>query len=204
MKLTKFGVASKNYDNAKDARGDTYTTSDDKFPPTILIPPQNPYEVTNAQYILDFGCGVGRNLPWVMENTDAHYVGLDPNTNMTDYFWDVQDEKYKDRVTLINDFSELPDVKFDWIVATYVFQHLGYRYNTTPNLTDIYNILSSYTHEDSHWFLIEHDSEEDWINRFCLETGVKFKVYERGYNWQEELTHRDSTAPNGGHHLLIW
>ena len=202
--LKSFGVAAGAHKDAQTAKDYTYTTSHGGFPSTILTPPHNPFPVKDSKYILDLGCGVGRNLPWIMENTNAHYVGLDPNTSMTKYFWDLQKEKYKDRVTLINSFNDLPDVKFDWVVSTFVLQHLGYRYNISPNITEIYNKVSEYTHEDSHWFLIEHDSEEQWINRFKQETGVEFRVYQRSYTWQENLTHRDNTAPNGGHHLIIW
>ena len=30
---------------------------------------------------------------WIMENTNATYIGLDPNTTMTNFFWDVQEEQ---------------------------------------------------------------------------------------------------------------
>lgn len=46
------------------ARGFTYTMRDDGFPPTDLSC-DNPFtdDVLAAESILDFGCGVGRNLP---------------------------------------------------------------------------------------------------------------------------------------------
>ena len=66
----------------------------------------------DGKKICDIGCGVGRNLPWIMENTSAIYVGLDPNTTMTDNFWEVQSQNYnidswKDRVILCNDFNQI-------------------------------------------------------------------------------------------------
>lgn len=211
MILKPFGVAAVDLPNAHEAKGYTYTTNDGGFPTTILTPPQNPYNFDNANYILDFGCGVGRNLPWVMENTNANYIGIEPNESMRSFFWEVQEEQHpdefeswKERVTLVSTFDEIPDVKVDWIVSTFVLQHLGYRHNVSPNLTEIYNELMKFTHDDTHWFLIEHDSEEYWIDRFLEETGVEFEVYERGYTWQENLTHRDHCAGNGGNHLIIW
>lgn len=211
MELKVFGVASVEMPNSHEAKGYTYTMNDGSFPSTILSPPLNPYTFDNAKNILDFGCGVGRNLAWIMQNTDANYIGLEPNSSMRKYFWDIQEEQYpdeyeswKDRVTLASTFSEIPDVKVDWFVSTFVMQHLGYRLNVTPNLTDIYNELMKFAHDDSHWFLIEHDSEENWIEHFQEQTGVEFEVYERSYTWQENLTHRDHCAPNGGNHLIIW
>ena len=94
-KLKKFGVAGKTYLEAETAKGDTYTTNDGGFPSTNLGCSDNPFieELNTARYILDFGCGVGRNLAWIMQNTDATYIGLDPNNSMTKFFWDVQEEQ---------------------------------------------------------------------------------------------------------------
>ncbi len=213
--LKRFGVAGKQYLTAKDARGDTYTTSDDKFPPTNVACDDNPYkeELYASKYILDFGCGVGRNLPWIMNNTNAHYVGLDPNKTMTKFFWDVQTaeghdiEKWKSRVTLINDFSELTDtIKFDYVVTTFVLQHLGYRHSVADgfNLTEITKNVFSKMNDGAIFFSIDHDSEEDWIPRWTKECNIKLDIYIRSYKGLPELNHRDYTARNGGHHLMIF
>ena len=123
LKLQKYGVGGKYYEDAETAKGDTYTCLDGSFPSTNLGCDENPYkeELTTAKYILDFGCGVGRNLPWIMENTNATYVGLDPNTTMTEFFWDVQEEQghnineWKNRVQIYSEFDEIPkDIKFDY------------------------------------------------------------------------------------------
>lgn len=213
--LTKFGVAGKDYQTAREARGDTYTTSSDTFPPTNLACNQNPYkeELSSAKYILDFGCGVGRNLPWIMNNTTAHYVGLDPNKTMTQFFWDVQTSEghnidaWKSRVTLVNEFSELDsNIKFDYVVATFVLQHLGYRYIVINglNLTEITENILSRMNDGAVFFAIEHDSEENWIPRWLHECNITLDVFIRSYNGLPELTHRDHTAPNDGHHLIIF
>jgi cyclopropane fatty-acyl-phospholipid synthase-like methyltransferase len=215
LKLKKYGVASKNYENATSAKGDTYTTLDGGFPPTNLACSDNPFieELNSSKYILDFGCGVGRNLPWIMENTDAVYIGLDPNTTMTEYFWEVQSqqgydiEAWKSRVQLYNDFDDIPSyINFDYIVTTFVLQHLGYRYINfdTMNLDDISKQLILRLKDGGVWFLIEHDSEEDWIFHWTKNNNINLNVYIRSYKGLPELSERDHTAPNGGHHLMIW
>jgi SAM-dependent methyltransferase len=215
LKLKKFGVAGKDYENAISAKGDTYTTLDGGFPSTNLACSDNPFieELNSSKYILDFGCGVGRNLPWIMENTNAIYIGLDPNTTMTEYFWEVQFqqgydiEAWKSRVQLYNDFDDIPsDINFDYIITTFVLQHLGYRYINfdTMNLDDISKQLISRLNDGGVWFLIEHDSEEDWIFRWTKTNNINLNVYIRSYKGLPELTDRDHTAPNGGHHLMIW
>ena len=215
MKLEKYGVAGQDYKDVEFAKGDTYTRSDGSFPSTNLACRDNPYidELNVSKYILDFGCGVGRNLPWIMENTTATYIGLDPNTTMTGYFWEVQSkqgydiEAWKDRVIICNSFDEIPSgIKFDYIVSTFVLQHLGYRYsrNDTMNLTNITQNIFKYTNDNSVWFAIEHDSEENWIPRWLRESNINLDVYIRTYKGLIELTDRDHCAPNGGHHLMIF
>jgi SAM-dependent methyltransferase len=213
--LKKFGVAGKDYASAELARGDTYTTLQNTFPSTNLACKENPFieQLQSAKYILDFGCGVGRNLSWVMNNTNANYIGLDPNTSMTDYFWDVQTmeghpiDKWKSRTLVINDFSQIPkEVRFDYIISTFVLQHLGYRYSATDklNLTEITKKIISYSNTKAIWFAIEHDSEENWIPRWISECNINLDVYIRSYKGLPELNDRDFTAQNGGHHLIIF
>lgn len=214
-KLKKYGVADKEYTNAQEAKGDTYTRLDGSFPPTNLACVENPFtaELQTAKYILDFGCGVGRNLPWIMENTDAIYIGLDPNTNMTDYFWEIQNERgyskedWEGRVFVFNEFEEIPtSIKFDYVVSTFVLQHLGYRYEVPEglNITGITKSIKEKCNPDAVWFALEHDSEEDWIPRWTEECSINFKTYIRSYKGLPELADRDHTAPSGGHHLMIF
>jgi SAM-dependent methyltransferase len=213
--LKKFGVAAEDFTNADEARGATYTTRDNKFPPTKLACPGNPYieELNSAKYILDFGCGVGRNLPWIMDNTNAHYVGLDPNTNMTQFFWEVQKNeghdisKWKPRVTLINEFSQLDtNIKFDYVVTTFVLQHLGYRYVVINglNLTEITKNILSRMNDGAVFFSLEHDAEEYWIDQWLRECNIKLDTYIRGYKGLPELAERDFTTRGMGHHLMIF
>ena len=217
----KYGVAGIDIDNPELAMSYTYTKSNGAFPSTNLACEDNPYkpQLTTSKYILDFGCGVGRNLPWIMNNTSAVYVGIDPNTSMTRHFWEVQEtmwpekleeynvKSWKERSIIVNDFSEIPKgITFDYVVSTFVMQHLGYRFSTDSqlNLTGITKKIMSKTKQDTVWFLIEHDSEEDWIPLWLDENGIQLDVYIRGYKGLPELTDRDHCAPNGGNHLMIF
>ena len=212
--LIEYGVAnSKNIvDEAKRAdvpvekvaRGYTYTTREDEFPPMPLVLPENPFndEVLAAKTILDLGCGVGRNLPWIYENTEAMYYGLDPNQVMLDNFWAVTNATYTNRTTLMKDFTHIPsDMIFDVVVSTYVFQHLGY--SKTPkggmNPTDITQEIMKYTREGTIWILLEHEREESWMDKWFEENNITPDVFELNWSGIEELTHRGNDA-----HLVIW
>jgi cyclopropane fatty-acyl-phospholipid synthase-like methyltransferase len=203
--LVKFGVAAKDYDSAQDAASHTYMTRDAQLVPTPLIFGDNPYnkDVEKASIILDLGCGIGRNLPWIMANTSASYIGLDPHPDMHKYFWDVQDEKWKDRVTLVKDFTELATAldgkAIDVVVCTFVFQHIGFRPpEGQMNIADITVETRKLTTPSAVWIMYEHDGEEDWIGRWITETGVFPQVYMRNYDRIPELSHR------GNHHLILW
>lgn len=212
--LEKFGVAGKDYGTADLAKGDTYTRLDGSFPSTNLSCEENPYksELNEAKYILDLGCGVGRNIPWIMNNTKATYVGLDPNTTMTKHIQEVQEQQghnfneWKSRIIICNDFSEIPsDIKFDYVMSTFVLQHLGYRYvDASMNITAITKAILEKSKPGTIFFHIEHDSEEEWISRWIEENNINLDVYIRSYKGLPELADRDHTAPNGGHHLMIW
>lgn len=212
-KLLEYGVSrSENIINeAKSAkveeylvaRGYTYTMRDDSFPSTRLANDNNPFndDVLVAKNILDFGCGVGRNLPWIYENTEATYYGIDPNQVMLDNFWVVTDKKYKDRTVLMSDFSELPDgLIFDMVVSTFVFQHLGYRSpEDAMNVTDMTQKIMQYTRKGTIWFLLEHEGEESWLDRWFTENDIEPDVFELNYTGLPEMTHRGTAA-----HLIIW
>ena len=212
-KLLEYGVSrSENIINeAKSAkveeylvaRGYTYTMRDDSFPPTRLANDDNPFSdaILAAKNILDFGCGVGRNLPWIYENTEATYYGIDPNQIMLDNFWVVIDKKYKDRTVLMSDFSELPDgLIFDMVVSTFVFQHLGYRSpEDAMNVTDMTQKIMQYTRKGTIWFLLEHEGEESWLDRWFTENDIEPDVFELNYTGLPEMTHRGTAA-----HLIIW
>ena len=201
-KLESFGIAGINFTDRVLARGFTYTTREDELVPTNLCSKENPFqeEILSAKYILDVGCGIGRNLQWIMENTDAIYVGLDPNESMMQYFWDCQNLMWINRVQLHHNFDTIDkNIVFDVVVSTFVFQHIGYRPNESQmNITDITNSIRKFTKNGTVWFLIEHDGEEDWIPRWTSENGIIPDIYIRNYTGLEELTHR------GLHHLIIW
>ena len=206
--LKPYGVAGIQFNEAELAAGYTYTTRDGKLFSTPLVFPDNPHNdlVKNAHAILDIGCGVGRNLEWIMENTTAIYIGLDPNESMIKYFWDYN-QKYKNynRVFLCKNYEEVDavlanmnNVPLSVVVSTFVFQHIGYRPpEGEMNVTDITTALTKHTNDDTVWILYEHDWEEEWIGRWINDTGLYPDVYIRDYAGIEELTHR---LP---HHLII-
>lgn len=197
-----FGLGGVVYDSVEDARGNTYTTSADEYPPTRLVIPENPFnaDVLSAKTVIDFGCGTGRNLPWVMENTAAHYVGIEPNPSMRDYFWEVQDHKYKDRVSVISDFSEYTFDAADVIISTFVLMHLGYRApHGVMNITDITQELIKLGKEGTVWVMFEHEREERWQDRWFYENNVSPDVYIKSYRGWPELLHRGLD-----HNLIIW
>jgi SAM-dependent methyltransferase len=194
-KLESFGIAGIEFEDSRLARGYTYTTRDDVLVPTNLLPMENPFtkEVLEAKYILDIVCGVGRN-------TDAIYIGLDPNESMLKFCWDWQDTKWKDRVILCKSYDEIPaGVVFDVVVVTFVFQHIGYRPNEQQmNISDITTEARKFTKDGTIWFLYEHEGEEEWIERWFREQNWQPTVYIRNYTGLPELTHR-----GGYHHLII-
>lgn len=180
-KLAPFGLSVAEYRSGRDARGYTYTTRDDGFPPTPFIFDANPFnrDILASNNVLEIGSGVGRNLPFVMEKTLANYYTVDPNENMLKYFWDVQDHKWKARVELCKDFNELPEgLKFDFVIVTFVFQHIGFRPSYGEmNVTDITKEAMKHTREGTIWFVMEHEREELWQERWLKECNITPEVY---------------------------
>ncbi len=199
-KLEMFGVAARDYKDKEEAIGYTYTTRTGENISTNLTPAENPFseQILSSKNILDVGCGIGRNLKWIMENTNSHYHGIDPNESMLRFFWEVQDQKWKDRVTLHKDFSTFTNVKFDTVVITFVFQHIGYRPSESQmNIDDITNEIKKYTTGETVWFLFEHQGEEPWISKWLKNNKIEPHVFIENYGGLEELTHR------GNHNLII-
>lgn len=212
-KLVEFGISSSsniiaeatkvNKETSDMARSFTYTTRDNGFPPTNLGCAVNPFtrDILNAKNILDFGCGVGRNLPWIAENTDAMYYGLDPNRVMIENFWKVTDRKYEKKAVLLASFEEIPEgMIFDVVVSTMVMQHLGYRApDGAMDVTDMTQRIMEHTREGTIWFVYEHEREEHWIARWLDENNISPDVFELNYTGMPELLHRGSDS-----HLVIW
>ncbi|HPM21224.1 MAG TPA: class I SAM-dependent methyltransferase [Thermotogota bacterium] len=207
MKFFKqFGITNINYNNENEAAGNTYTTRDGILEPTPLIFNDNPFNknIKSAKNIFEIGFGVGRNVKWIMENTTANYYGVEPNEFMFNSFWKFNDEQYKDRINIFKDFSLLSNIKFDVVVSTFVLQHIGYMPpNDIMNVYDIATEIKKFTKRGTVWILLEHDSENDWINKFFTDMNIKPDVYIRGFKGIELMTHRDHCTKDG-HHLIIW
>lgn len=214
-KLVKYGVAAKDFESAQEAHSHTYMKPDGSAPSTPLIFDINPFneQVKNAKVILDLGCGTGRNLQWIMENTNALYIGIDPNDSMRQFFWDIQDKKWSQvgRVLLFKDFKDYRDMLIhdynldgvdlsaDVVVCTFVFQHIGFRPPAGQmNVADITQEARSVSKPNAVWIMYEHDWEEPWMNQWMMECDIFPTVFERDYEGIPELVGRRP------HHLLIW
>lgn len=196
------GIGGVLYPTAQDAASHTYMKQDGSLPSTPLIFPDNPFndQIKNDKHILDLGCGIGRNLSWIMENTSADYTGLEPNASMRQFYWDIQDEKYKSRTNIVSHYNQIPDnVKFDVVVCTFVFQHIGrMTADDQMNVIDITNEVVKYCNPGCVWIMYEHDWEDMWIEEWAAECNVNFAVYKRDYAGIPELVDRRP------HHLMIW
>jgi SAM-dependent methyltransferase len=199
-KLVEYGIASTHFKDAQEAHSHTYMTNDGRAVSTLLIFTDNPYnvQVAAAKHILDIGSGTGRNLDWIMQNTEAQYHGVDPNPSMHEFFWDIQDTKWQDRTHLYTSF-DLPPIHFDVVVCTFVFQHIGFRPPTGQmNVVDITKEALKFCTPDTVWIMYEHDWEEPWIWQWMEECDILPQVILPNYKGIPELTDR------GAHHLIIW
>jgi 2-polyprenyl-3-methyl-5-hydroxy-6-metoxy-1,4-benzoquinol methylase len=200
-KLIPYGYAALQYETPESARADTYMDTAGGHPPTPLVFAENPFkqQVLDAKTVLDIGCGVGRNLRWVMENTNANYIAVEPNPHMAKWFWHYQDAKWQDRVAVFPDFESIPqNVIFDVVECTFVLQHLGYRAaEGQMNVSDITLAAMKHTTPETVWILIEHQHEEAWMDRWKQETGLQIALHIPDYTGIPELTHR------GTHDLII-
>lgn len=205
-----YGLAAEHYTTAKRARGMMYTTAQDTLPPTRIIFDDNPYNdiVEKAKVILDFGCGIGRNLPFIMENTSAHYIGVEPNASALQYFWTIQNnpdefefrtDNWEQRVTLLSTIAEITQ-SIDVVISTFVMMHL---HTPPPGImgpVEMVNEIRQHTHPGTVWIFYEHEREKaGWQQAWLDECGIIPQVYKKDYIGWEELTHRGTD-----HHLIIW
>lgn len=204
-KLIPYGIAGRQFTDAEDAKGNTYTEQSGNWPPTRLIHEDNPYSdvVKDAKYILEIGVGCGRNVPYILEETEADFYGIDPNESQLCHFWHyfpvwLNDQKH--RVHLYRDFTELPEgVTYDVIFSVATLMHLGYRYNVRPNITDIVQSALKVLRPGGILWMLEHEREEAWQERMLTECAIEPDVYEKYYTGLPEMTHRGTDM-----NLIIW
>jgi SAM-dependent methyltransferase len=207
-KLERFGVAGIDFDDVEKAKAFTYDNREKTFPSTELIFRENPFsvDVLKAKKILEIGCGVGRNLPWIMQHTAADYHGVDPNKSMLQYFWQINsDPQYKTRASVHNDFSKLHDMSFDVVLCTYVFQHISYRPQAPEmNIDDITQEVFKLTHPNTVFIFIEHDKEElGWIERWLESNKIIPDVFIRDWTIFGKCS-QSHQCDRGNHHLIIF
>ena len=91
---------------------------DPQFDPDELLQ----YLNFNDKIVLDFGCGVGRNLRYLVTTQARQIFGYDLPNMITMAFQFLSKEEI-DRIYLITSLCEYP--KVDIIIATLVFQHIS-------------------------------------------------------------------------------
>ena len=199
-RLEAAGVASGDYKTPEQAADMTYLTSDGKLIPTPFDHEDNPYrdELADVKKVLEIGCGVGRNLPFFMEKTSAHYTGIDPNKSMLEHFWHFN--KPTERAHIANKFdASIQGAGFDMVVSTFVLQHFTHR--TAPdvmNSSDITREIMKHTKDGCIWFMLEHMHEDDgWLIRWMEEFNVDPEVYID--SWEGP-----GMTDRGSHNLLIF
>ncbi|MFP4521561.1 MAG: FAD-dependent monooxygenase [Fibrobacterota bacterium] len=166
---------------------------------------KNPFasRMLDSKVVLDFGCGSGRNAPWVFENTGAFYLGIDPNPYMTGHFWDNNDKKYSRRAYITNSFDERVryyEGKVDLVLTTFVFQHIGFRPSgDVMNISDLTSRIKKLMKKDSIWVLYEHENEEKWVERWLLENDLKLLLQVRDVY----VPDHSSSDRRGRHDFLI-
>jgi SAM-dependent methyltransferase len=207
-KLERYGVAGIDFDSVDKAKAFTYDTKERNFPSTELIFKENPFtqDILTAKNILEIGCGVGRNLPWIMENTKAKYFGVDPNPSMLQYFWEVNpNPEYRSRAKIHTDFSKLKTVQFDVVLCTYVFQHISYRPQPPEmDIDDITQEIFTMTHPGTVFIFIEHDKEEPgWIERWIESNKILPDVFIRDWTVSGRCS-QEHQCDRGTHHLIIF
>lgn len=207
-KLTGAGVANQSYRDAEHAKSFTYDNLAGDFPTTKLTFKANPYnkKILAAKNVLDFGCGVGRNLHWVMHNTRAHYYGIDTNPDMLKYFWVVNKHllKFKRRVTIANNFDFLLNT-IDVVLITFVFQHIVNRLPPeVMNINDITTAIKSHCKKNAVWLMLEHESEAPgWQATWLAANQITPDVYIKNYT-TPALCHQRELCDRGPHNLIIF
>lgn len=206
-KLDAYGVAAIDFESLEMAKAYTYDDNNRSFPPTPLIFPENPFnqDIAKAKNILEIGCGVGRNLPWVLNSTSAKYYGIEPNPSMMKYFNELNVNHDKNRFELHTSFETLPNITFDVIFVTFVFQHITYRPSgSSMNVDDITKKAFEYASDSTVFLLIEHDLEEEgWIEKWFENNKILSDVYLRQWTRKGKCSVQ-SLTDRGTHDLIIF
>ena len=90
--------------------------------------------------VLDFGCGMGRNLKWMMEKTSWVVTGYDSSPMLDRAKKWLSSGSKRPIPTLVSGWEPLKPKKFDVVLAALVFQHI---YN--PELSEYLADLSRMT-----------------------------------------------------------
>jgi SAM-dependent methyltransferase len=123
--------------------------SDFQLMHTILTAARKPAEFTSDEgllrtihpadqriRVLDFGCGMGRNLKWMMGNTDWDVTGYDNDKMLERAKMWLPSVTRKPIPLLVSGWEFLRAKRFDVVIATLVFQHI-YKKELTGYLSDL-------------------------------------------------------------------
>lgn len=206
-KLVAYGfTGSMRFDTAAAAAYWTYQTRDGRLVPTPLDFPgidrrdEVRETVERASAVMEIGCGIGRNMPWIMDHSAAHFYGVEPNADMFRFFWDVQDRKHAPRVTLSPElFPET--VKADVVLTVMALQHLAVKppAGAMDHVEITREVIRRNCRPGTLWVHFESECDGDWLNDWTRACGITPLVYWRNYDGIPELNHRLST-----HHLIVW
>ena len=123
-------------DNLKDAKKEIVDTAE--FAPDEKLKDIN----FHNKIVLDFGCGVGRNLRYLVTTSAQQIIGFD-FPNMIEMSKQILTENERSKITFISPpLQNLP--KIDIIIATLVFQHV----NDIGELESYLSILKEALTED--------------------------------------------------------
>ena len=204
-KFEAYGLGATNVTNLANSTAVLFPLKNIKVvPSTPLCCKSNPFckEIKEAKNILEIGCGFGRNVTWIIENTNAKYFGIDPNKSVAASFQERNRRHDKDRIYFTHEFDEIiTENKYDVILTTYVFQHLAPQPTKLDvmNLNEITEEIFKVTKPGTIWFLIDHEAEKrhwqrDWFKRF----NIKPEIYIKDCQDFEEI------HPIGKHNLTIF
>ena len=106
----------------------------------------------HSQYVLDFGCGVGRNTV-TLSKTYNKVIGFDL-PSMIDL---VPEENKSNSILYLSDWSDVKKFSFDTVLASLVFQHIENN-ELEGYLQDIKQITNKLVVHSRTW--IDHSNSE--------------------------------------------
>lgn len=137
----------------------------------------------SGEYVLDFGCGVGRNSVELAKSY-KNVIAFDL-PNMIDL---VPEENKLKNIQYINDWEKVKEFKFDLSLGSLVFQHIDAT-ELDEYLNDLYKLTNS---------LIVHS--RTWIDHSNLEV---LPILEKYFILDSIEYSRDPNSPSDDHFVAV-